>query len=161
MSTNDPISASDAASARTSFTALPASELQSAPDVNEGTTKLVANEPMNEIALRAARALARKVHTGRRRRDRILGASISSEASWDMLLELYAAEGEQKVTSLTELCLASAVPSSTALRHLKLLEEAGLVYREPSPSARITLTEMGHRRLDLLFAKYLDPNMQG
>jgi predicted transcriptional regulator len=115
----------------------------------------VFNQTTNETAQVKMRAMAREVHSGRRSRDRVLGPDMSAEASWDMLLELYASEGEGRPMPLADLCLASAVPSATALRHIKLLTEAGLICHEASNPNAFVLTEKGRSRLDLLFGKYL------
>lgn len=47
-----------------------------------------------------------------------------------MLLDLFAARLERQVVSVSSLCIASAVPATTALRWIKTLTDAGLFLRE-------------------------------
>lgn len=86
----------------------------------------------DEIALLANAALARELYRLRRQRERCFGPELFAEPAWDMLLELHAADCEARTVSTTSLCLASGVPTTTALRYIVLLERAGLIVREPS-----------------------------
>lgn len=72
----------------------------------------------------------RGVIKARRLRSRYLDADLFGEPAWDMLLDLYAATLEFKKVSVSSLCIASAVPSTTALRWIGTLTEAGLLERE-------------------------------
>lgn len=74
----------------------------------------------------AAQALYRM----RRSRDRLFAEGLFSEPGWDLLLDLFVAEKESKRISITSACIASAAPTTTALRCLKQMERAGLLYRE-------------------------------
>jgi DNA-binding MarR family transcriptional regulator len=67
----------------------------------------------------------------RRHRDRFFASELFADPAWDMLLELYAAALGQFRVSISNLCVAAAVPPTTALRWIKQLEEAGLVDRRP------------------------------
>ena len=60
-------------------------------------------------------------------------ADLFADPAWDMLLSLYSAEIEQKRVSISKLCLASRVPSTTALRWISALQKNGLINREPDP----------------------------
>jgi len=53
--------------------------------------------------------------------------------AWDMLLDLYASEMNDEKISTSNLILSSSSPSSTALRWIKHLEDAGLVTKKSSP----------------------------
>lgn len=57
-------------------------------------------------------------------------ASLFSDAAWDILLYLKQAELEQRRVVVTDACLASGVPSSTALRWLKLMLEQEVIIRK-------------------------------
>ena len=61
-----------------------------------------------------------------------------------MLLDLYAARLERRRVSVSSLCIAAAVPPTTALRWIGTLHDADLFGREPDPTdkrrAHITLT---------------------
>ena len=92
----------------------------------------------------------------RRQRERIIGPGLFADPAWDMLLDLYASALEQQPVSVSSLCLASAVPATTALRQLDALRVAGLVRRRPDPADRrrafVRLDEAGWRRLNDYFA---------
>ena len=69
----------------------------------------------------------------RRARDAFLPAHLFADPAWDMLLELYAAELDQVRMSTSNLCDASAVPATTALRWISTLENEGLIERQSDP----------------------------
>lgn len=70
----------------------------------------------------------------RRNRDRFFGQELFADPAWDMLLELYASALAQFRVSISNLCIAAAVPATTALRWIKQLEDAGLIVRRPDPT---------------------------
>lgn len=74
---------------------------------------------------RPARTLIRE----RRDRDAAFGADLFADPAWDILLDLFAAHQEGKRVSVSSACIAAAVPSTTAMRWLKLMVERGLVRR--------------------------------
>jgi DNA-binding MarR family transcriptional regulator len=51
-----------------------------------------------------------------------------------MLLDLYAARLERRPVSVSSLCIAAAVPATTALRWIKTMTDAGLFVREADPN---------------------------
>src|SRR3546814_18726533 len=61
--------------------------------------------------------------------------------AWDMLLDLYAACYERRQVSVSSLCIAAAVPATTALRWIKNMTDAGLLDRscDPNDARRIFL----------------------
>jgi DNA-binding MarR family transcriptional regulator len=75
--------------------------------------------------------LARTILKGRRRRAASFPGIVFGEPSWDMLLELYAAECAGERLDVTSLCETTGVPKTTALRHLDRLVALGLVERVP------------------------------
>jgi hypothetical protein len=83
----------------------------------------------------------------RRLRERLLPREIFGEPAWDILLDLYAARLEGKAVSVSSACIASAVPTTTALRWLSKLAECGLVERSLDASdarrAHVHITEDG------------------
>ena len=75
--------------------------------------------------------LALQLYRARRRRDEIFGdGALFREPAWDILLDLYIAAHNGNEVSVTSACVGAAVPETTALRWLKVLEEGGLVERE-------------------------------
>jgi len=94
-----------------------------------------------------ARALIRQ----RRLRTDFLPATLFGEPAWDMLLDLYAAHYEGRRVSVSSLCIASSVPSTTALRAIEAMEREGCILRErdPGDGRRIFLKLSDVRRAEL------------
>jgi DNA-binding MarR family transcriptional regulator len=78
-----------------------------------------------EISSEAVRSLikAREVRT------QLFADGLFADPAWDILLHLYAQELEHQRIAVSQLCSAAAVPQATASRHIKLLEDQGLVSR--------------------------------
>lgn len=79
----------------------------------------------------------------RRKRQQFVPSTILAEPAWDMLLELFMQYAGKARVSVTSLCIASACPTSTALRYIALLEDEGFVRREPAVhDKRMTFLEL-------------------
>lgn len=78
----------------------------------------------------------RAVIRSRRLRAQYFAAELFADPAWDMLLDLFAAELESRRVSVSSLCIAAAVPPTTALRWIGTLHEAGLFERHADPSDR-------------------------
>ena len=61
----------------------------------------------------------------RRRREQLFGDEVFADPVWDILLDLYASHYEGKNVAVTSLCIAAAVPPTTALRWIKVMTEKG------------------------------------
>lgn len=77
---------------------------------------------------------ARLTYRGRRSRTLFFEESLFGEPAWDLLLDLFIAAKERKRVPVTSACIGAAVPTTTALRWLAILEERGLVIREADPT---------------------------
>lgn len=77
-------------------------------------------------------ARVRAILRARRLRRDYLGDGLFADPAWDMLLDLLAARLEGKGVTVSSLCVASGTPPTTGLRWLGVLEDRGLVVREPS-----------------------------
>ncbi|BAF86616.1 MULTISPECIES: response regulator [Azorhizobium] len=90
-------------------------------------------------------------------RDAIFQAGLFSDPAWDMLLDLAVAEATNRPISVTSLCIASGVPTTTALRRIDDLKDAGLLDRIPDPGDRrrilVKLTAMGRERMEAFVQK--------
>ncbi|QFT77818.1 winged helix DNA-binding protein [Erythrobacter sp. THAF29] len=100
--------------------------------------------------------IARAIYDNRRKRDGIFGTSeLFGEPAWDILLDLYVAEAEGKAVSVSSACIGSASPSTTGLRWLGVLSEAGLVAREHDPEDQrrvlVRLSAKGLEAMDRYF----------
>ena len=76
---------------------------------------------------------ARLVHhiiQQRRLRERFFAEELFADPAWDILLDLTAARAEHRRVSVTSLCIAAAVPATTALRWIAQMTEDGLLVRE-------------------------------
>lgn len=104
------------------------------------------------LLLETARALYRE----RRLRARHFPASLFAEPTWDMLLDLYIADGERRRITVKSVCISANVPTTTAMRHLRWLHEQGFVERLSHPhdarSTHVRLTAVGLTAM----ANYLD-----
>jgi len=70
----------------------------------------------------------------RRLRDCLFPGGIFADPAWDMLLDLYGCHLEGETVCISNACAAAGVPTTTALRWVNRLEEAGLVERRPDPA---------------------------
>lgn len=86
--------------------------------------------PMPVIDAAKARAMIR----ARRARDRFFRPDIFGEPAWDMLLDLAAAAAEGRDVAVSSLCIAAAVPTTTALRWIRSLSDAGMFERRDDPN---------------------------
>ncbi|HUG80145.1 MAG TPA: MarR family transcriptional regulator [Bryobacterales bacterium] len=80
---------------------------------------------------------------------------LFSDPTWDMLLELYAAQLEFRRVTVSQLCVASSVPPTTALRWIGTMESEGLITRRNDPLDRrrvwIDLSETGSEAMRRYF----------
>ena len=82
-----------------------------------------------EISADTVRAVIR----ARRLRARYFPEHLFADPAWDMLLDLLQAEIAQLRVPVSSLCIAAAVPATTALRWLKTLVQEGLFVRRADP----------------------------
>lgn len=76
----------------------------------------------------------RRIVRARRLRARHFDAALFADPAWDMLLDLTAARIEDKPVAVSSLCIAAAVPATTALRWIRMLTDAGLFVRHADPT---------------------------
>ena len=93
-------------------------------------------------------AMVRRLIRLRRDRERHFPADLFGDPAWDMLLDLVAARMEGVDVAVSSLCVAAAVPTTTALRWVRSLSEAGVFVRRTDPGdarrAFITLSDSAH-----------------
>jgi DNA-binding MarR family transcriptional regulator len=75
----------------------------------------------------------RSVIRARRLRARYFSEELFADPAWDMLLDLLQAEISQLRVPVSSLCIAAAVPATTALRWLKTMTSEGLFVRRADP----------------------------
>lgn len=93
-------------------------------------------EPPRPAAPRAAVSAdeVRAVIRLRRLRDRFFQAELFADPAWDMLLDLTAARLERVRVAVSSLCIAAAVPPTTALRWIRTMTDAGILVRVADPA---------------------------
>ncbi len=69
----------------------------------------------------------------RRMRDRYFRSDLFADPAWDMLLDLMAARLERIRVAVSSLCIAAAVPPTTALRWIKTMSDNGMFVRVADP----------------------------
>ena len=77
--------------------------------------------------------MVRATIRARRLRERYFDADYFADPAWDMLLDLLAAEIAQHRVPVSSLCIAAAVPATTALRWMKTLTDQGIFRRRADP----------------------------
>lgn len=100
---------------------------------------------------RLARVEATRLLKLRRQRERVLGTKLFADPAWNMLLDLFVRRVDEHVTGVSSACIASGVPATTALRHIAILIEKGLVIKNPSPTDQrvqyVTLSDDGFQSM--------------
>ena len=101
--------------------------------------------------------LIRRILRQRQLRSRFFENDLFADPAWDMLLDLTAARAEHLRVSVTSLCIASAVPPTTALRWITQMTEMGLMERLNDETDRrrafITLTDKAADAMARYFAE--------
>jgi hypothetical protein len=78
-------------------------------------------------------AAIRSIIRARRLREQFFDAVLFADPAWDMLLDLTAARIERRPVAVSSLCIAAAVPPTTALRWIKTLTDEGVFVRVADP----------------------------
>lgn len=97
----------------------------------------------------------RSILRARQERSEHFSSTLFADPAWEILLELFALELEQRRVSVSKLCLSARVPTTTALRWIDKLHEEGLISRgeDPFDGRRIwvTLSPAGVVRMQSYF----------
>jgi DNA-binding MarR family transcriptional regulator len=112
----------------------------------------LASEASSPQVASCSAGFVRRVIAARAARRHHFESDLFADPAWDILLELYALRREQRRTSVSKLCIAAAVPTTTALRWLDKLQADGLVEREDDPCdgrrVWVALSAKGFRALE-------------
>jgi hypothetical protein len=99
--------------------------------------------------------LVRNIRHARAIRRNLFVGNLFSDPGWEILLDVYLSELEQRRISISKIGVSS-IPASTTLRWLTKLEEVGLVRKEAdridARRAFVSLTDTGLQMMDA----YLD-----
>lgn len=127
--------------------------------VETATDEPLAVQPPTETDTSKERLKAQRDHAQhlinlRRRRERELGSTLFSDPAWDILLDLFVQHVDGNAITVSSACYGSGVPQTTALRHLTILIEAGLIGRRTSQADKrrqyVYLTDDGFARMQRL-----------
>lgn len=92
--------------------------------IDPGASENVPAVPVEQI---------RNVIRSRRLRSRFFADDLFADPAWDMLLDLLQAEISQMRVPVSSLCIAAAVPATTALRWLRTMVDQKLFVRRADP----------------------------
>ncbi len=88
--------------------------------------------PVAQLPVDAARIRAHI--KARRLRERFFPAELFADPGWDILLDLAAARLEGRPVSVSSLCIAACVPTTTGLRWIKSMIDQKLLLRASDPT---------------------------
>ena len=105
------------------------SRLSSGPAAISAIVEPVQSSDLPEVSADTVRTVIR----ARRLRARYFAEDLFADPAWDMLLDLLQAEIAHLRVPVSSLCIAAAVPATTALRWLKTMVAQGLFVRRADP----------------------------
>ena len=105
-------------------------ESELAPEWSELAHANDSPEPLEPLIVECAREMYRR----RRHRERIFCYGLFSDPVWDILLDLFIAQAESRSICVSSACIGASVPTTTALRHINYMVDAGLLNRIPHPN---------------------------
>ncbi|HWI84874.1 MAG TPA: winged helix DNA-binding protein, partial [Sphingomonas sp.] len=90
----------------------------------------------------------------RRKREKLFDQLIFAEPEWDILLDLFVEGGAGRQVSMSSLCIAAAVPTTTAVRCINAMIDQGLLVksRDPADARRVlvSLTDASREKMRML-----------
>lgn len=99
--------------------------------------------PAGDISEADLVQLARRISQWRRKRDMLFEPVIFADPEWDILLDLFAEGGFGRRVSMSSLCIAAAVPTTTAVRCINAMIDQGVLAKSrDSTDARRVLIEL-------------------
>jgi len=103
--------------------------LSTVPAAPEVELRKPVEQDVPDVSVESVRAVIR----ARRLRGRFFAEDLFADPAWDMLLDLLQAEIAQLRVPVSSLCIAAAVPATTALRWLKSMTDKGIFIRRADP----------------------------
>ena len=93
---------------------------------------IYSNEPQkfgrsDEIYQEKTLEILKSVVSARQLRQKIFGSDLFADPAWNILLDLTIVRLENKTVSISSLCIAAAVPTTTAMRWIRQLEALNLI----------------------------------
>jgi hypothetical protein len=119
---------------------------------------IAADKPAEQISASYIRELIKL----RRSRDRYFDAELFADPGWDILLDLFAAKFEGATVSVSSLCIAAAVPATTALRWISAMTVNGILVRRHDPKdARRVFIELSKGTAAQMTAYFAETQLRG
>lgn len=87
--------------------------------------------PSENMAINAD--MVRAIIKQRRMRDNFFESALFADPAWDIMLDLMAARLSGQTVSVSSLCIAAAVPATTALRWITSMTKNGMLERKSDP----------------------------
>jgi hypothetical protein len=103
--------------------------LSSGPEAAQQRPALAPGADAPQVSADTVRSVIR----ARRLRSRFFPEHLFADPAWDMMLDLLQAEIAQLRVPVSSLCIAAAVPATTALRWLKTMVQQGIFLRRADP----------------------------
>lgn len=94
----------------------------------------LANEGSTPASLAVDAPRIRAHIKARRLRERFFAAEMFADPAWDILLDLAAARLEGRRVSVSSLCIAATVPTTTGLRWIKTMIDQKMLVRSSDPT---------------------------
>lgn len=108
-------------------------QLSSASEDREPADQTIAPLAADDTTPMPSSTAVKAMIRARRLRDQYFDAQLFADPAWDMLLDLLLARIEGRLVAVSSLCIAAAVPPTTALRWIKRLTDEGLFRRTADP----------------------------
>lgn len=107
--------------------------------------------PSHNSAINADRV--RTIIKQRRMRENFFESALFADPAWDIMLDLMAARLSGQTVSVSSLCIAAAVPATTALRWITSMTKNGMLERKSDPmDARRVFIDLSDTTFDTLEA---------
>lgn len=90
--------------------------------------------PPAEVRVPVTAEYIRVILRLRRQREALFGTELFADPAWDMILDLTASRLERADVAISSLCIAAAVPPTTALRWIRTLTELRIFERRSDAS---------------------------
>lgn len=105
---------------------------------------------------RIAATAVRDIIRARAAREQFFPDGLFADPAWDILLDLFCAEMDQRRIAVGSLCIGARVPATTALRWIDVLLRHQLIEKRTDPLDKrrvfVSLTEQGSAAMQAYFA---------
>ena len=133
------------------------------PDAKQSEAQIIRRRQSDPLSVESLRIFAETEYRRRRVREKFLPKARLEEPGWDILLDLYRQPISAKGLRVTQLCIGSSVPPTTALRWIRVLAEEGLLESCDDAVDRrvrhVHLTQKGFKQTSAALAAMIEVSM--